>query len=119
MTVLFNVFLLLLLVGHFAALLLGIYALVPPILLYSVCAIFFFEICVSAVLVIRDTRRQQGNWGLNFRGVPSCPSCGAPLPRVRAPTSVRQALWGGWTCAQCQSEIDKWGQVIAPEVSND
>jgi hypothetical protein len=119
MTVLFTAIMLLLLAGHIACLYLGIYGLMPPILLYTVCAIFFLELCVGVVLVIRDTRRKQGNWGINLRGVHSCPACGASLPKVRAPTSLRQGLWGGWTCAQCHAEIDKWGQLIPPEVTND
>ena len=43
----------------------------------------------------------------------NCPACGASLPGVRLPTSVRRALWGGYTCKQCGCEIDKWGRRIA------
>ncbi len=74
----------------------------------------FAALAVGAFLVIRDTVRGRGNWGMNFRPPGSCPECGAPMPVVRVPRSTRQALWGGWTCGECGAEIDKWGKVIAP-----
>jgi hypothetical protein len=70
-------------------------------------------VAVGAVLVIRDTVRQAGKWGINFKPV-SCPLCAEPCPTVRAPKSLRQALWGGATCAACGAEIDKWGKLVAP-----
>jgi hypothetical protein len=42
----------------------------------------------------------------------ACPSCGAPQPVIRKPANLRQALWGGWTCARCGSEMDRWGRRI-------
>ena len=36
-----------------------------------------------------------------------CPRCGARLPRFRKPESLRQALWGGWSCHGCGCEIDR------------
>jgi hypothetical protein len=61
--------------------------------------------------VIRDTIRQRGKWGINFRQ-PACTQCGSPLPivTVRMPTSWRQAMWGGWTCSECGFELDRWGR---------
>jgi hypothetical protein len=66
----------------------------------------------GAYLIIRDTRRGTGRWGVNFKAV-RCPVCGEPCPTVRVPTSWGQAMWGGWTCTECSSELDKWGKVIA------
>lgn len=43
---------------------------------------------------------------------PNCPTCGTAQPAVRAPTSFRQMLFGGWTCAKCGTEIDRHGRVI-------
>jgi hypothetical protein len=34
------------------------------------------------------------------------------LPVVRRPTSLRQALWGGWTCKNCGAEVDRWGRKV-------
>lgn len=66
---------------------------------------------VVIVLSIRDTIRGRGRWGINARQT-FCSECGSPLPRitVRIPTSWRQALWGGWTCAECGFDLDKWGR---------
>lgn len=43
----------------------------------------------------------------------SCPRCACVMPRIRKPTSRRQALWGGWTCPQCQLELDSKGMPLA------
>ena len=66
---------------------------------------------IGAVLVIRDTVRQRGRWGVNVKPV-ICPSCGEPAPTIRAPKNRRQALWGGHTCSKCGLEYDKWGRAI-------
>ncbi len=42
----------------------------------------------------------------------TCPKCGAKLSRFRKPTNLRQTLWGGWTCLECGSELDRKGNVI-------
>lgn len=41
-----------------------------------------------------------------------CPRCHHPLPFFRMPTSVRQALWGGYTCQKCGQDIDRAGRMI-------
>jgi hypothetical protein len=46
--------------------------------------------------------------GLNLKRGLKCPSCHAPLPMVRRPQNLNQALWGGWTCKNCGNEFDKW-----------
>ena len=51
---------------------------------------------------------------VNERG--GCPNCGMPVPRFRNPTSLHQALWGGWTCAECGTEMDRCGHEIEPQV---
>jgi hypothetical protein len=35
-----------------------------------------------------------------------CPHCREDLPQFRKPTSLRQMLWGGWTCSTCGSELN-------------
>jgi hypothetical protein len=42
----------------------------------------------------------------------TCPHCAAELPAYRRPTSLQQALWGGWTCPNCGCDIDRRGQPI-------
>lgn len=66
---------------------------------------------IGAVLVVRDSIRRRGNWGLNFQPV-VCPRCGEPAPAVRVPKNRRQTLWGGCTCAECGCEYDKWGNEV-------
>jgi hypothetical protein len=69
-------------------------------------------LAVGAALVIRDTIRGRGIWGINTKPV-YCPLCGHPAA-VRMPANWRQALqWlgGGWTCANCGLEYDKWGRA--------
>jgi ribosomal protein L37E len=84
-------------------------AVVVAIVVFSV--LFFGALTVGAVLVIRDTIRQRGKWGINTKpGV--CTECGTPAPLVRKPANWNQALWGGWTCSECGFELDKWGRPI-------
>lgn len=65
----------------------------------------------GTVLLIRDTVRKRGRWGINQRPV-HCPECGEPAPVVRWPRNWRQALWGGCNCKGCGTEYDKWGQPV-------
>jgi hypothetical protein len=67
------------------------------------------SLLTGAVLIIRDTYRKRGRWGIPLEAV-SCARCGEPVPLVRVPASVQQALWGGWTCPRCGLENDKWGR---------
>jgi hypothetical protein len=67
-------------------------------------------------LIIRDTRRRSGKWGVNSNLFNFCPRCQEPLPRERTATSWRQMLWGGWTCQSCGCEIDKWGREIIEDI---
>jgi hypothetical protein len=42
---------------------------------------------------------------------PDCPTCGTQQPARRKPTSLRQLMWGGWTCSNCGTEIDRHGKA--------
>jgi hypothetical protein len=65
---------------------------------------------LGILLVVFGTATKN-RWGINPEPV-NCPECGSPIPQVRQPKSLRQALWGGWTCAKCGCEMDKWGRLI-------
>lgn len=54
---------------------------------------------------------KQGKWGRNSEPV-ACPACDTPQPKLRKPANRRQMMWGGWTCANCGVECDKWGERI-------
>jgi hypothetical protein len=66
---------------------------------------------LGLVALIRGTS-QRTKMGINLNPPSACPKCGAGLPTVRVPKNLRQALWGGWTCVNCNTELDKWGRVI-------
>ncbi len=44
----------------------------------------------------------------------SCPACGAPVPRLRVPRSLRQALFGGARCTSCGCKVDRVGRRSEP-----
>jgi hypothetical protein len=68
-------------------------------------------LAVGLVLVVRDTIRRTGRWGINSRPI-VCPRCGATPGPLRMPNSGTQALWGGRTCKGCGCHMDKWGREI-------
>ncbi len=42
----------------------------------------------------------------------NCPDCGERLSHFRRPTSLKQALWGGYTCLRCGCEVDGRGHKV-------
>ena len=36
-----------------------------------------------------------------------CPRCGAPMPIICKPTSVEEAMWGGWTCTRVRCKVEQ------------
>lgn len=59
------------------------------------------------------TLRRKGRWGINLQ-LPRCPNCGQLIEsQVRVPRNMRQAFWGGWTCPNCETEMDKWGNRLS------
>ena len=77
----------------------------------AVCLVVFVPLLIGGYLVARDTIRQKGRWGLNTKPA-RCRKCDTPAPVVRMPKNRNQMLWGGWTCAECGYELDKWGEPI-------
>lgn len=74
-----------------------------------IASLVVLALAVGGFLVVRDTVRGRGRWGINTKQV-YCPECGEPAPAVRMPKNRRQALWGGHTCDECGLEYDKWGE---------
>lgn len=58
--------------------------------------IVLLPIAITVSLVLIDTVRQRGRFGMNL-DVPNCPKCGQQAPVIREPKSIRQFLWGGCT----------------------
>jgi len=55
---------------------------------------------------------QGSRWGINIREEYCCSRCGVTLPVRHKPNNLRQLLWGGWTCQECGTELDKWCQPV-------
>jgi hypothetical protein len=72
--------------------------------------VIFGVIGIGMVLVIYGTI-VKNQWGINLDPV-SCPRCKTPLPQIRKPQTLQQALWGGGTCSACGANVDKWGREI-------
>jgi hypothetical protein len=62
-------------------------------------------------LVVAHGASVKSKWGMD-PGTITCPYCHAELPAFRWPSSLRQALLGGWTCSICTTKVDKWGREI-------
>lgn len=87
-------------------------------LLVAVAGLMGLILISGLVLVVRDTVRGKGRWGINLQPV-ECPTCGEPAPPIRAPATFRQALWGGHTCLVCGTEFDKWGRAVSKAQEQD
>jgi hypothetical protein len=74
--------------------------------------VFVVPILLIGVLLVAFGKVTKNQWGINTKPV-NCPACGCPMPKVRQPTSIRQALWGGGTCEKCGCEMDKWGRLTS------
>jgi len=42
----------------------------------------------------------------------TCPTCATEQPLWRKPNAFRQLMFGGWTCPNCGTEIDRHGKAI-------
>jgi transposase-like protein len=49
-----------------------------------------------------------------FRKPVKCEKCGAEQPKVRKPENMSQAMWGGYTCKGCGSELNARGKLKKP-----
>lgn len=79
---------------------------VMNVIFIVVASLVFLGILLVATGTITKNR-----WGINSEPV-NCPACGSLMPQVRQPRSLRERLWGGWTCGKCRCEMDKWGRRL-------
>ncbi len=76
--------------------------------------LFIFLLLIPLFLVIIGTVTKS-KWGINIKGIfipIKCPNCGKELPRVRFPGSTEEVKWGGSTCPNCKTKVDKWGRKL-------
>ncbi len=85
--------------------------LLAKLIILPLSGLLFLGLGVGLFLVIRDTLRGRGRWGVNSKPV-RCPECDEPAPVVRIPKNFRETLWGGATCVRCGCEYDKWGHPL-------
>ncbi|MEL1247159.1 hypothetical protein [Flavobacterium helocola] len=64
---------------------------------------------VSLVFVKKDSKFSK--FGINIGRV-YCPKCNLKQPIIRKPANERQVLYGGYTCKNCNTEMDKYGIEI-------
>ena len=84
--------------------------IIPDRVMNVVCVVVASLVLLGILLVAFGTATR--NWrGINPESV-NCPACSSPVPQVRRPKSLSQALWGGCTCAKWGCEMDKWGRLI-------
>jgi len=67
---------------------------------------------VGMLLVIHGTIFKT-RWGINAATQIECPGCHRMHGQFRTPRNWRQTLWGGFTCAHCGTEVDKWNRPIS------
>jgi hypothetical protein len=72
--------------------------------------VFGIVFIVSFVVASRQPSGKS-DLDINTKSV-NCPKCGERMRSLRTPASLRQAMWGGWTCPKCGCEMDKWGKAI-------
>jgi hypothetical protein len=85
----------------------------PAYLPFLVLIASSLSLAVGLIAFLSRQKRDKGRWGLNLRRSYACEACGQAVPSVRMPTSWRQAMWGGVTCPNCKTELDKWCRPIA------
>lgn len=66
------------------------------------------SVAVTMSIIMMIAAKMQKD--VNAKG--GCPECGMPVPMYRRPTSLRQAIWGGWTCEECGTEMDRDGEEL-------
>jgi len=79
--------------------------IVCPISLSVCVGIVVFPAC----LVLRDTIRRRGIWGINFKRI-VCPQCGTRLRRGITFPNFKEYAYGGWTCHECGIELSQYGR---------
>lgn len=84
----------------------GLISLLALITITGIVVIFLLS------LIKKDSKF--ANLGVKLGRV-HCPNCNEKQPLVRKPANQRQKLYGGYTCKNCHTEMDKYGVEIKDE----
>tara|TARA_B100000929_G_scaffold265418_1_gene232461 strand:+ start:335 stop:598 length:264 start_codon:yes stop_codon:yes gene_type:complete len=83
--------------------------------------VFLIGIASGIILLVLMTfikkDSKYAHLGINLNRI-YCPICGKKQPIVRKPNNERQTLYGGNTCQNCDTEMDKFGTEIKVENSD-
>ncbi len=73
---------------------------------------FFGGLFVLGALLVWQTAKRRGRFGINYDPDIKCPNCGFQKPNFgpRNPQDLTEILWGGFTCPGCGAKVDKWGK---------
>ncbi len=71
-------------------------------------------VVISAVVVLFLVLIAYGAVKRKRLSPPTCPDCGRELCLIRKPTSIKQVIWGGWTCPACGCHVDRWELPLSP-----
>jgi hypothetical protein len=91
----------------------GVMELLILLVFFAVLGVGGIFASVAVFLMVKQTIDREGRWGFNLQPL-VCPRCGAKATTVRRPANLSQAVWGGWTCHECGTELDEWGRPTSP-----
>jgi hypothetical protein len=88
------------------------------ILLVIICILFLY----GGYLVFISTKRKKGRWGVNINSPKNwiksgisknitCPVCREAINGNKQSKDIDEILWGGYTCSNCETKLDKWGEL--------
>lgn len=68
-------------------------------------------IALLLVFTLLQKGKNDSKLGINLSRV-HCPKCDERQEIIRKPASKEQALYGGYTCTNCGTEMDKFGTEL-------
>lgn len=79
---------------------------------------FFLTILISIISLYSYFKKEndlKSDNAINIFKRVYCPSCHKKMPIMRSPKNKYQKKFGGWTCKNCGTMMNKWGQEIDAE----
>lgn len=79
---------------------------------WTTIIIFCTALILATVIFFAIANARKSKFGINFAERVHCPSCNKAMPIIREPENTYQSRYGGWTCSDCGTMMDKWGQAV-------